>query len=129
MQAFKTTIHILVPVIQGWRSKPFTQYLQWYIDNADKEAKKPSIEETSRKQLLRILKDLHDQIITETTEKIFKDAKLAPPYSFTQVRLSKAATNSSNTDEYIVSGIGDPQSLVDWLKLNKFSIEVRRFNI
>lgn len=129
MPDFRTTIHILSPVAKGWRHKPFTQYLQWYVDNMDKEVKEPTDDEVRRKYLFKILKDLQSQIITETTEKIFKESKLTPPYSFNQVKLSRAAVHNSELDEYIVSGLGDPQSLIDWLKLNKFSIEVRRFSI
>jgi len=99
------------------------------MDNSREPDQPISEDERKRKYLRRILKDLKDQIFTDTTERIFRDVGLVPPYDFKQISLCKAAVAKDEQEEYIVSGIGNPQSLIDWLEQNKFVFEVKKFKI
>lgn len=129
MQDSKTTIHVAMPIVESLRNKPLGKFLQWWVESKSDPEKRISEIEQSRRNLLKIIKELQEQNITAPTEKLFTDLKLIPPYNFTQVTLSRGAVHTGELEEFIISGIGNAQSLIEWLKQNKYAIEVRQFNI
>jgi hypothetical protein len=123
----KTIITIKLPSIPAWKSKPGSFALGWFFAMNTTDEEKP--EDVARKYLLRILKDFQDKIFTETSEKLFRDKGLVPPYNFEVLNVTKGAVNAGDPDEYMVSGTGDPQSFIDWLSAYKIKFVVQKFVI
>jgi len=131
MAISKTLIYITVPRathLSGRKDSSKVWGLSWFVDKFAGEVE-PTDTEQNRKNLLKILKDIHEKNITDTSKRIFAESKLTPPYNFDMLNMSKCATDKDEDSVYSVSGIGDAQPLIDWLKVNKFEIDVRTLKI
>lgn len=99
----------------GWRPRESKRYKQIAVD--DKK----------RKMLFLVLNNMSTGIYNDEVGSYFK--KIGLPIQFKVEKMSISHTSPEQPQEIIVSGIGNEDKLVEWLKKNEYKHEVRHVAI
>ena len=80
-----------------------------------------------RRELTLVLRDMTSGVYTPEVERLFK--KVGLPIQFHLDKISMAHTSYSEPEQYILSGSGNEDRLVEWLKQKQIKYEVRNVAI
>lgn len=117
-------IHIIIKMPRTKHSgRQLSGWLEWF---KIVKGTKPKDETTQvkRDNMFKIFDDMKKQIYSKDSIKLFEKFNLSPPYDFVLGSLCTLAVERGEPEEIMLTGQGNVDTFIEWLKLNEFDVTV-----
>jgi len=116
-------VHIIIKMPRVKTTTQLASWLDWLKAFKGQRPKDETLK-AKRENLFKIFEDMAKRIYSADSIKLFEKFNLIPPYDFELGTLCTLAVDRGEPEEIMLSGQGNIDSFIEWLKLNGFDVTV-----